>query len=184
MRAPRPIPLLTFLSAVLAAQPIHAEAPLQQEGHERMLLAARVFYLQGIDLREAMMTLRHSLDIRKVVMVKDREALVLSDLADRLDKAETLLRERKAVIRVAEPSAPMFTEEFGHDASATRVFDVEAGRTRDVATVLRTIYDARHVQWDDQLNRVTLQAAQPILDSSEALLRELGLLAPVTGAGK
>jgi hypothetical protein len=183
MRAARTILMLTLFSAALVASPLQAEEATPQE-RPRMLLSHRVYYLQGMEPREAMTLVRTRPGVRKIVIVPGRAAMVLCDEAPRLDEAEAVLREHDAILRIAEPNAPMFLEEMGLDTSATGIFDVEPGRTLDVVTILRTMYDVRNLQKSEEGNRVTIQAAPPIVSAADALLRELGLLVPVASAGK
>ena len=165
--------IVALSAVVLAGAPLRADTP-EPVNPRLMPETTRVIHLQGMDSREAM-TLLRSLHVRCLAQVRS-DAVVISDVADKIDQAETLLRERKAVLRVADPHSPMVIESF----HSTRVFDVEPGTIDTVVSVLRVIYHARDVQKSEAENRVTFRAAEPILDASEATLRELGLLALAT----
>lgn len=167
-------PLIVALAAmVLAGAPPRAEAPAR----EPILMTTRVIYLQEMNPRDAMSLVRGNPHILSAAMVLNRNALVISDVADKIDQAEKLLRQRNAVLQVADPHAPLATEALSKAPPATRVFDVGAGSMDGVMAVLRAIYQVRDIQKSEQESRITIRAAQPILDASEALLRELDLIA-------
>src|SRR5262245_6518511 len=62
-------------------------------------MVVRVFYLQGIEPRDAMKVARSEVDVRHLVIVPDRNVLIEGDFPDVVDRSERLLRGRDAVTR-------------------------------------------------------------------------------------
>jgi hypothetical protein len=135
----------------------------------------RVFYLQGMEPREAVTLFRAQAQVRRVAMIADRSVVVVSDIAEKVEQAESLLRQRDAVARTSDPHQPL--ELLAESPAATRTFRVDGDEVSTVLTVLRSIYQVRELSELADGGGVEVRAAQPILDSSAALLRELGLLA-------
>lgn len=123
-----------------------------------------------------MTLLRSQVQVRQMAMIPDRSVIVVSDVADKVNQSESLLRQRDAVVRATDPHEPLELEHLAESQPATRVFRVDSAHVSTVVTLLRAIYQVREVQELAEDNSVSARGAQPILDSSEALLRELGLL--------
>ena len=138
--------------------------------------ATRVFYLQGMSSRDAITLLRMEAQIRQASWIGDRDVIVVAGSTEEVDQCEDLLRQRDVLLRVAEPHEPVALEGMENSPPATRVFLVDGDNLRTVVTVLRSIYQVREVSEIGEENSVSVSASKPILDSSEALLRELGLL--------
>jgi hypothetical protein len=136
----------------------------------------RVFYLQGMEPLEAMTLLRSQIQVVQIATIRDRNIIVVADVADRVDRSESLLRQRDAVVRATDPHQPLNLERLPESTIATRVFRIEDADISTVVTVLRSIYQMREVTKFVDENSVSVRAALPILDASEATLRELGLL--------
>jgi hypothetical protein len=117
--------------------------------------------------------------VRSVAWIEERAVMIVRDTADVVDKCEALLRERNAVRRVTNPHAPLVLRGPAAgppDARVFRFLAVEDSQT--VATILRAIYEIRELTELLERSEMSIRAPQPVLDASEALLRELELLAP------
>ena len=136
----------------------------------------RVFYLEGIDLREAMTLARQTIHVRSVAIVNSRSVMVVSDAAEPVSQVEALLKQRNVVLRAAEPHAPLYLERLQKDPTGTRIFRVERDSMENVVTLLRAIYMVREVKKSEEDSAISASAALPILDAAEALFRELRLL--------
>jgi uncharacterized protein YjcR len=130
-----------------------------------------------MDSREAVTLLRSQVQVLQAATIPDRNIIVVSDGAEKVDRSESLLRQQDAIVRVADPHQPLDLKQLQESPPATRVLKVESADTNTVVTLLRAIYQVRDVSESAEERTVTARAAQPVLDSSEALLRELGLLA-------
>ncbi len=136
----------------------------------------RVFYLQGMDPRAAITLLRSQAQVRQVASIKDRDVIVVAGTDDTVDRCETLLREHDAILRVADPYEPVELGGAAEVPLATRVFHVVGDNMQAVVVLLRSIYQVRELTEFPQDTTVSVHATQPVLDSSEALFRELELL--------
>jgi len=141
----------------------------------------RVFYLQGMERLEALTLLRSQVQVRQIAEVASANALVVTEVDQKIQRSESLLRERDAVARSVDPHPPLTFRGEPDAAMDTRVFQIEGPETRAVITVLRAIYQIPAESTDD--NSVTATAPAARLDAAEALLKELELLAKVKGAG-
>ncbi len=178
MRPSRALLIFALVAGGLVSGSLRAGGPAQAgTSSANMPHVTRVFYLQGMEPREAMTLLRSQVQVRQMAMIQDSSAIVVSDVADRVDQSEKLLRERDAVVRATDPHDPLELEGLAASPTATRVFRVESVNLTAVATILRSIYQVREVNTSAEENSVSVRGAKLILDSSEALLRELGLLA-------
>jgi hypothetical protein len=113
-----------------------------------------------------------------VAALDDPVAIVVRDRADVVDRCEALLRERDAVRRVADPHQPVVLGGPAAGPSNTRVFRVDFEDSATVVVVLRAIYSVRKLTELLERSEISIRAPQPVLDASEALFRELELLAP------
>lgn len=136
----------------------------------------RVFYLKGIDAREGITLLRSEVQVRQMAFLGGRDLLIVADMAERVDRSESLLRERDALDKASDPHGPLTPGSGPEDETATRVFRIEGNGTGEVMTILRAIYQIREVEEVDGENSVSVRSAPAVLDASEALLRELDLL--------
>ena len=141
----------------------------------------RVYYLQGTDSRDAANLLRTKLDVRNVVRLSDRGVVIASDTSDQVDRAEKALRDRGALLRATDPHGPVYIEGPARGPEATRVFHVAGDGLSQATTALRTLYPIRNLKAAPEDSTLTVHAEPSILDASEALLRELSLLAAAAG---
>lgn len=179
MPTPRCAWVLTMVAAVLPSGSLGAEQPAppgsSPSGQPRV---TRVFYLERIEVPEALTLLRSEVAIRSAATIESRSAIVVSDALERAELAESLLRQRDAGLRATDPHPPLDLEGLAASPKATREFraiDQTAGKT--MLTALRALYGIRELASLAAGEGVSVRAAEPILDASEALLRELGLLA-------
>ncbi len=135
----------------------------------------RVFYLDEMETREALMQLRIQVRIRSAAVIQEPKVLVVSDVAEQVEQAESVLRLRDAGVRASDPHGPLDFDDIASGTSATRVFRLEKGDAPTVITLLRTIYQVREVE-ELEDGDVSAHAGAPVLDAIEALLRELDLL--------
>ena len=168
---------LTFVlaAAVLPGGSTRAADPAPVE--DPILYVTKTLYLEGVDLRDAVAQIRSPLDIRCVAIIKSRGALVISDTADKVDQAVDLFRGKKTLVRVAEPHAPLNIEQLAKGPAETRVFRIEEGSMETAVAVFRAIYQVRELEKSEQEGSITVKTARPLLEASESLLGELGLLA-------
>jgi hypothetical protein len=154
-------------------------ASLAQSGTSSpsMPLVVRVFYLHDMDAREASTLVRTHIPVRALAQLDDRDALVVADIAEKVDQCENILRQLRVVDRAVEPHKPLELDRMAQSPPATRIFYL--ARTYD-QVILRTIYQIQDVKQLPEGNGVSVSAAQPVLDAGEALLRELGLLVEST----
>ena len=155
----------------------YADPPQAGSSSEKSPYVMRVFHLQGMEPREAATLLRKQLQIRQIVMIQDRNIIIVADSADKVDHSESLLRQRDAVVRATDPHDPLNLERLPDSPMETRVFRIVDADTKTVITILRSIYQVRELTELVDENSVSVREALPILDASEALLREVGLLA-------
>ena len=146
--------------------------------------ATAKFSVRGIYLRaasnDAMTLVRSQADVRRVATILDRNVIVVADVADTVDQCEALLREHHAVVRVADPHAPLELGRYEPDTLVPRVFRiVDDDSLRSVVVVLRAIYSIRVLSEYPPDNTVSIEAPAPVLDAVEAFLSEVKLLAPM-----
>ena len=153
-----------------------ASTPPLEEAAVASKVHMRVLYLQGMDPREAITLLRSQAHVRQAATISDRNLIVIAGKADMVAKCETLLREHDAVLRVTDPHEPVELGGRTADPLIARVFRVAGDNMQAVVLLLRAIYQVRELSELAQDNTVSVQATQAVLDSSEALLRELELL--------
>lgn len=134
----------------------------------------RVLYLQDIQGPEAMTLCRSQARIVRMAAVGARNAIVVSDVADKVDRCESLLREQDRVARAADPHGPIDFAKLEQSEPESRVLAVGTDNARTAAAVLRAIYQVKELE--DAQGKLTIHAPAMILDSSAALLRELGLM--------
>jgi hypothetical protein len=173
---PSALAAVLVVAAPRAAEPAPAGSPAPPSH----LQVTRVFHLQGLEPAEAVRLLRSEVQVRRIATLRGRQVVVVSDAAERVDRSESLLRDRGAVARAVEPHAPLSLEDQPTErpAVATRLF-----RTSDpgaALALLRSIYQLRDAAESAEEHGVTVRAPLPVLEASAALLGELGLLA---GAG-
>jgi hypothetical protein len=146
--------------------------------------AIRVLHVEGLDLTEAMTLLRRGIDVRRVVRLESRDALVVMDEPDRLSQAEALLKQNGATVGSTEPFRPLYLERRENGPLEKREFHVHDDAMDSVVNLLRTIYGVRELNRSDADHTVTASAPAANLDSAEAICRELRLLAgPPRGSG-
>ena len=142
------------------------------------LLSVRVIYLQEVS-NDAMVLIRSRAEVRHVAVIPNRNGIIVADTADVVDQCEALLREHFAVVRVADPHAPQELGRYAPETLVPRVFRIaDDDSLRYVVVVLRSIYSIRVLSEYPPDNTISVEAPAPVLDSIEALLRELKMLAP------
>ena len=122
------------------------------------------------------MLLRRQVPIRKIARIPGRNLIVVADVVDKVNRSESLLRQRDAIHRATDPHDPCNLERLREGPVATRIFRIDDDEMDNAVVILRVIYDMREVTELDEENSVSVRDAQTILAASEALLRELGLL--------
>ena len=173
MRLPRAALIVSFLAGTLFNIALQAKEPR----------LTRVFYLQGMERREAVTLLRSQVQVRQMAEVASVDAVVVTEVAERVDRSESLLREHDALVRAVDPHGPLSFERVPDAEMETRVFAIEGPDTRSAVTVLRAIYQIGELTESADDNSVTVRASPARLDAAEALLRQLELLAEVKGPG-
>jgi hypothetical protein len=83
-------------------------------------------------------------------------------------------------VRATDPHKPLDYERLAQSPTTTRVFRINTDHPEDVVNLLSTIYQMQEVRMLEEDSSVSVRAAQPVVDASEALLRELGYLAKPT----
>jgi hypothetical protein len=161
------------LLSVLALAVSHSHSHSHSSSSAPQL--TRVFYLQEMETKEATTLLRTEAQVRRLAAIPGRSVLVVSDVEERIVRAESLLRERHAISRTAEPHGPLDFERLAVDVPVGRIFRVDRTASGTAAMLLRAIYQMRGVI--PQEGGVSARAAEALLDASESLLRELELLA-------
>jgi type II secretory pathway component GspD/PulD (secretin) len=136
----------------------------------------RVFELQGMDTREAVTLLRTHVQVRQIVELQDRDTVIVTEVFEKVDRSEKLLRELDAVARAVDPHGALSFARVPERQVETRQFRIYGIDSRLVVTVLRTIYQIRQVTELSDKGIVVVSAPLPVLDAAEALLSELGVL--------
>jgi len=136
----------------------------------------RVFTFETLPLREALTLLRRDLRIASVATIDRANRLVVGDVAEKVDRAEELLRARDPALRARQPHPPLDLERFAEDPAAQRSFSLTPGSVASALVVARSVYGVRDARPFFDTEAVSLRAAPPVLDAIEALYRELGLL--------
>ena len=95
--------IVPVLVGGLTSVPASAASEQPEDGNVHM----RVFYLQGMDSREAITLLRSKAQVRQVARISDRDVIVVAGTADIVDRCDTLLREHDAILRVVAPHDPV-----------------------------------------------------------------------------
>lgn len=137
----------------------------------------RIFTLQDMDYGEAMPLLRADAKLAKMAAVPELGVLVVRDTADRLEHAESLLREREALAEVVDPheGVPSMKKPVPF---RQRLYRIRGADRQSIAIVLRAIYGARHLELRDE-DGISVRDWAPELDRIEAMLATLGVLAGV-----
>ena len=167
MMSSRAVLFFALAAGLLANGALRAEVPVY---------VTRVFYLQGMEPREVLTLLRRQVQVRQIATVRDRNFIIVADTADRVDRSESLLRQRDAVIRASDPHVPLNLDRSSESPIATRVFRIKGTDTSSVMSVLRSIYQMTDVTELADESSVSVNDELSMLDASEALLRELDLL--------
>jgi hypothetical protein len=176
------LPFRVFCLSVISAGMLCASVfPIHAGSSAAEPRITRVFYLQGMERREALTLLRSQIEVRQIAEVASANALVVTEVDQKIQRSESLLRERDAVARSVDPHPPLTFQGESDAGMDTRVFRIEGSESRAVITVLRAIYQIpAELTGDDS---VTATAPSSRLDAAEALLKELGFLAKVRGVG-
>lgn len=144
----------------------------------------RVFYLHGMELREALMLLRAEVAPRAVGTLESRKAIVVADVAEKVERVERLLRAQGAIARATTPHAPLATETSSPDTATLATHRLVCSDAISAANLLRTLYEIRDIESAGGNGVIVVHAAEPVLTAGEALLRELGLLAAAPANGR
>ena len=131
----------------------------------------RAFVLQGMQTRDAIGLLRASAQVRRIAGIGDLKIVVVRDDVSRVERCESLLREKNAVSRVVTTPEPG-----GAESIETRVFRLKGVGPQAVAPVLQSIYGMRDVKAAGSPDSVSATAPRDDLDAVNGLLRDLGIL--------
>ena len=137
----------------------------------------RVFYLKG-DLNDANGWLRRNVPVGRMMAIDNRGAIVVTDVAEMVEKCEKPLRERATVTRIVDPHKPLDLDRLKKEPPATRTFHVAGKDVKSAGFLVKHIYDLEpaDVMELPEGDGIMVRAPQPILDASESLLKELGFL--------
>jgi hypothetical protein len=161
-----------FFLVFVALQPGMAAAAESPEEEARI---TRVFYLEGMDNKEAVTLLRAQLQVRQIAELTGRDVIIITESAEKADRAESLLHELGVLAGKADPHAPLSFARTLEEEEATRVFRIEGTETSTVVMVMRAIYQMREVTDLSEEDSVVVTAPLAKLDAAEALLAELGM---------
>lgn len=180
MRSCRSVVIVAIGAGALLSAVVPARSGSDPEPTSEAASLTRVFYLRGIRASEAIALLRSRAQVRRIAEIRDLDVVIVRDDADRVDRSESVLRERDGVARIVNPREPA-----SHDLSdggrvALRLFRIEGIDERGVVAVLESIYGMREVTDLGEANGLSVRAPRPDLDAAEELLRGLGVLAQVT----
>ncbi len=178
MRNMRAVAILAFSASSLCLPHSRAAEVTPAGSPTEATTVTRVFYLKGMDTREAAMLLRSRVQIHRLAEVREIDAVIVRDSPTRVDSSETLLRDLDGISKTTTASEPVTLERERQNASVTRVFWVNAVDTRTVIAVLRSIYGIREARDSGRTSSISVQGALPDLDAAEVLLRGLGVLIP------
>jgi hypothetical protein len=182
MRPLRDSLILAFLAAglVIGSPRCVAESELLSSDAP---LVVRVFYIQHMDAREASRLVRTHIPIKAMVQVDGKNLLGVIDVLDKVEQCGELLRQQDVLLRATDPHKPLEYARLAQSPTATRVFQVPSKYLPDAMVTLGALYDLRNGRDVTILadgKSISVRAAQPLLDASEALLRELSFLVEST----
>ena len=161
------------------ARPV-AAAVSADDGQPRV---TRVFYLHGMEMRDALMLLRAEVAPRAVGTLEGREAIVVADVAEKVERVEKLLRAQGAIARATTPHAPIAAATGEADTAATVTHRLVSSDAISAASLLRALYGIQEIESAGG-GVIVVRATEPVLTAGEALLRELGLLAATPANGR
>jgi hypothetical protein len=130
-----------------------------------------------MDTREAVTLLRTHVQVRQIAELSDLDVVIVTDVAERVDSSESLLRKHEAVAETIVPHDPLRFDRKDESPTETRVFRVEGLDTKAAVVILRSIYGIRAVTEREDNSSVTVTAPAAKLDAIEALIRALGVSA-------
>ncbi len=160
---------LLFLAAFALSAPDAAGGSAPQR-------VVRVFRLSGVDQDGATQELRVQVGIAAVASLEARNVMVVADSAEQVARAEELLRRRDPRLRAADPHPPLDFAAARATAPVVRVLPVTPADIPDAQLLLRVLYGVRKVDAASPGNGLVVEASPAVLDASEALLSEVGLL--------
>jgi hypothetical protein len=176
MRTPGAFLILTLVAGGLTSDSALAAGPAQAEtSPTNVPYVTRVIYIQGMKTIEASGLVRSKVPIDSMTTIDDRNVVICSGGSEKVDQCEKILQQKNAILRAASPHKPLNLADLKKMPIATRTFRIQ-GDVRGVAQMLQSMYRIQEVNALAEQNSVSVSAAQPILDASEALLRELGYL--------
>ncbi len=97
MRVCRALMVVAIAVGGLTGGPTSASSSTREEAAVASKVHTRVFYLQGMDPRQAITLLRSQAQVRQVASISHRNVIVVAGIADTVERCETLLREHDAV---------------------------------------------------------------------------------------
>ena len=169
---------LLLIAAVCSVVVLNVSSRASDDADEPRV--TRILHLKDIDSREAVTLLRSEVQVRQIAEIRDLGLLVVKGVAERVDRCESLLRERGAVADAVDPHDPEDPYSAKEGPIGTRVFQVRGIDRRAIVTVLRAIYQMREITELPEEGSVSVRAPTPRLDASEALLKALGVLVEKT----
>lgn len=176
----RAVLVLALCTGLLFAVGARAEEPAKTKSTEDDLRSTRIFKLQDMDSREAVTLLRTHVQVRQIAEIGDLNVVIVTDVAERVDLSESLLRKHEAVAATIAPHDPLRFDRKDDSPTETRVFRIEGLDTKAAVVVLRSIYGIRALTEREDNSSVTVTAPALKLDAIEALLRALGVSANET----
>jgi len=172
---PRRFLLSVALFTLGAALPLGA-AVAADEGPQSETAFTRVFYLQEMEVQEAMRLLRIAHSVRNIAAVGSSTLIVL-DHQETIEQCERTLTERGALLRSVEPHEPRSWAPDEDTPTETRVFEIaQRASVPTIMTVLRSIYGLRDLEVSADETSIEATANSDLLDQVEAMLNELDAL--------
>jgi hypothetical protein len=161
----------SFPAFLMAALFLSTAAPASDEPK-----VTRILHLQDIESREAVTLLRSEAQVRQIAEVPDLGLLIVKGVADRVDRCESLLRERNAIAKTADPHEVETPGSTNAGPTETRVFRIDGIDRKAAVVVLRAIYQIRELSELPEENAISVTAPAAKLKRTEALLGTLGVL--------
>jgi type II secretory pathway component GspD/PulD (secretin) len=95
----RALLILPLIAGTFFWADIQPGSSAQVRSSEEELRLTRVFYLQGMEKREAVTLLRSQLQVRQIAEVQGSDIVIVTEAAEKVERCENLLRELDAVAR-------------------------------------------------------------------------------------
>lgn len=172
-----------LVAAVLSFSLAGVPATATGDGAESPPIHTRVFYLDGADARETITLLRVEIQVGRIAELRDRQIVIVSETAGRMELVESVLRERGIRARSMEPHPPLAADAGSDDGSTeSRVIRHEGLDARLALVLVRSMYGVREVEAREDGTGLSARAPAAVLDAAEALFRELAGGQPPEGS--